>query len=166
MAKPPRNRPGGERSPQLKPNPQALQVAPTTEEPNSGSTDVPESGTTEVAQGDGDHRSAVPPDSRTTDVPSSGTTELTNSGSAGIPQSGSAGMPKYQQMERRDIRLRPDQWFELDQLRTRVSRNRNDRSERITTATLMRIAADVLIARSDDLTGNTEDELRHSLGLN
>lgn len=72
-------------------------------------------------------------------------------------------MPKYQTMERVDTRLRPDQVTTLARLRKRVARSRSDKRERITDATLVRIALDLLFDHSDALHGDTEDALRESV---
>ena len=46
-----------------------------------------------------------------------------------------------------------------------LNRNRGGAGERITTNTLIRVAAALLLSRSQDLAGTTEEELRRSLGL-
>ncbi len=75
------------------------------------------------------------------------------------PESG----PRYLQMERKEARIRLDQADALAQLTRRLNRARGGGGERITDNTLIRIAVDVLLARSDRLVGATEDELRDSL---
>jgi len=66
-------------------------------------------------------------------------------------------------MQRVDGRIRPDQSEDLAALRRRILRGRADRSERITDNTLLRVAVDLLLARVDELAGDTEDEMAASL---
>lgn len=73
--------------------------------------------------------------------------------------------PRYLQMERKEARLRLDQADALSQLTRRLNRARRGTGERITDNTLLRVAVDLLLARSDQLAGLTEDELRESLSL-
>ncbi len=75
------------------------------------------------------------------------------------PESG----PRYLQMERKEARIRLDQADSLAQLTRRLNRARGGGGERITDNTLIRVAVDLLLARSDRLVGATEDELRESL---
>lgn len=78
-------------------------------------------------------------------------------------RAGSEGQPKYRQMIRSEARLRPDQLDALAQLRRTVNARREARPERITDNTLIRIAVDMLISQGDQLSGDTEDELRGSV---
>jgi len=71
----------------------------------------------------------------------------------------------YLQMERKEARIRLDQADALAQLTRRLNRARSGGGERITDNTLIRVAVDVLLARSDRLAGTTETELRDSLTL-
>ncbi|MGH3097932.1 MAG: hypothetical protein ACRDMV_18270 [Streptosporangiales bacterium] len=71
--------------------------------------------------------------------------------------------PKYQRMLRMEGRLREDQMDSLAKIRRRVSSDRDDKSERITDNTLVRIAVDLLISHADELSGDTEDDLRSSV---
>lgn len=83
-----------------------------------------------------------------------------------VPESESRRtVPRYLTMERVDARLREDQALALGNLARRLQRSRRSRGERITSNTLLRVAADLLLARAGDLAGDTEDELRASLGL-
>jgi len=86
-----------------------------------------------------------------------------DSGTPAVTDSGTTEVPKYARMVRKEARLRPDQADALAALRRRVSAARSQRGEPITDNTLLRLATDVLLAYGDDLTGNTEDELRESL---
>ncbi len=76
---------------------------------------------------------------------------------------GVAALPRYLQMERKELRLRVDQADELGRLTRRLNRARAKSGERITDNTLIRVAIDLLLQRSDRLAGATEDELRNSL---
>jgi hypothetical protein len=75
------------------------------------------------------------------------------------------GLPKYLRLERKELLIWPDQITGLSILARRLNRNRGGAGERITTNTLIRVAAALLLSRSQDLTGTTEEELRRSLGL-
>ncbi len=78
---------------------------------------------------------------------------------------GVAALPRYLQMERKELRLRLDQADELGRLTRRLNRARAKSGERITDNTLIRVAIDLLLQRSDRLAGATEEELRKSLSL-
>jgi hypothetical protein len=80
--------------------------------------------------------------------------------SAGIP-----GLPKYLRLERKELLIWPDQITNLSILARVLNRNRRGAGERITTNTLIRVAVALLLSRSQDLVGTTEEELRRSLGL-
>lgn len=83
------------------------------------------------------------------------------------PDSGSqpTGWVRYDELERKEARLRTDQFSRLTELSRSLNRQRQGRGERITENTLIRVAIDLLLARSADLAGATEAELRNSLGL-
>lgn len=74
-------------------------------------------------------------------------------------------LPKYKRLERKELLIWPDQITNLSILARRLNRNRGGAGERITTNTLIRVAAALLLSRSQDLAGMTEEELRQSLGL-
>lgn len=76
-----------------------------------------------------------------------------------------SGGPKYLQLERKETRIRADQWEGLTAAARRLNKQRNRAGERITENTLIRVAADLLLSRADELSGVTEDDLRKSLGL-
>jgi hypothetical protein len=84
--------------------------------------------------------------------PRAGTTAVTES-----------QVPKWKGLERKELRLRADQLDELARLRRTLNRQRAGDGERITENTLIRVAVDVLLTRSDCLRGTTEDELRKSV---
>jgi hypothetical protein len=75
------------------------------------------------------------------------------------------GLPKYLRLERKELLIWPDQVTNLSILARVLNRNRGGAGERITTNTLIRVAASLLLSRSQDLAGTTEEELRRSLGL-
>lgn len=70
----------------------------------------------------------------------------------------------YLSFERKEARLRPDQYANLTEEARRLNRARTSGS-RITENTLIRVAIDLLLARSDQLVGETENELRKSVSL-
>jgi hypothetical protein len=71
----------------------------------------------------------------------------------------------YGQLERKEARLRPDQYNRLSSISRTLNRARAGKGERITENTLIRVAIDLLLQRETELVGNTEAELRQSLGL-
>lgn len=77
---------------------------------------------------------------------------------------GTAEGPRYLAFTRKEARLRDDQ---LDALATRVRvlQRAGNAGERITDNTLIRVAIDLLLNRASELKGDTEAELRESLGL-
>ena len=78
---------------------------------------------------------------------------------------GGPGLPKYLRLERKELLIWPDQITNLPILARVLNRNRGGAGERITTNTLIRVAVALLLSRSQDLAGTTEEELRRSLGL-
>ncbi len=82
-----------------------------------------------------------------------------------VPEVQAPGLPKYLRLERKELLIWPDQITSLSILARRLNRNRGGAGERITTNTLIRVAVALLLSRSQDLEGATEDELRRSLGL-
>jgi hypothetical protein len=71
----------------------------------------------------------------------------------------------FDQFDRKEARLRSEQYQQLTDVSRGLNRLRHREGERITENTLIRVAVDLLLARQDDLAGNTEDELRRSVGL-
>lgn len=125
------------------------------------------------------------PDLRTTEVPNDRThsdtdlqsseltelqtSKLTDSQSdkkrtSKLTDSRTAQVPKYLALVRKETRLREDQ---IDRLTTRARKlNRAKRGgERITENTLIRVAVDLLLDRSESLSGTDEAALLNSLGL-
>jgi hypothetical protein len=78
---------------------------------------------------------------------------------------GTPGLPKYLRLERKELLIWPDQITNLSILARVLNRSRRGAGERITTNTLIRVAVALLLDRSQDLVGTTEEELRRSLGL-
>lgn len=72
---------------------------------------------------------------------------------------------RYDQLERKETRLRPDQYSALSELSRSLNRQRRGRGDRITENTLIRVAIDLLLSREAELAGATEADLRTSLGL-
>ncbi len=71
----------------------------------------------------------------------------------------------YEDFERKEARLRPDQYETLTINARRLNKMKGTGGVRITENTLIRVALDMLIARMPELQGSTEDELRKSVGL-
>lgn len=87
-----------------------------------------------------------------------GTTESVN------PATGeSRGEPRYAQYVRKEARVRDDQAAALVILRKKVAAQRTVKVEPVTDNVLIRLAIDLLLAHSDRLHGDTEDELRAAL---
>jgi hypothetical protein len=72
---------------------------------------------------------------------------------------------RYDELERKEARLRIDQYGRLSELSRSLNRRRAGRGERITENTLIRVAIDLLLSREHDLNGDTEIELRKSVDL-
>ena len=71
--------------------------------------------------------------------------------------------PLYRRLARKEARLREDQFIALARLVRILARRRSSRSgPRLTENTLIRVAIDVLLARADQLAGDTEEEIRAS----
>jgi hypothetical protein len=75
------------------------------------------------------------------------------------------GLPKYLRLERKELLIWPDQITRLSLLARVLNRNRGGQGERITQNTLIRVAVALLLSRTQELAGTTEEELRRSLGL-
>jgi len=73
-------------------------------------------------------------------------------------------LPKYLTLVRKETRLREDQFEQLTILTRKLNRQRQG-GERITENTLIRVAIDLLLSQSDELSGTTEVELREALRL-
>jgi hypothetical protein len=73
--------------------------------------------------------------------------------------------PLYSRLDRKETRLRSDQYERLTEHSRRLNRVKESGGERITENTLIRIAIDLLLERADDLAGNNEKELKNSVAL-
>lgn len=77
-----------------------------------------------------------------------------------------ASSPTHQHfstMDRKETRLREDQWDAIAALTKRIKRAKTPGGERITDNTLIRVAIDLLLENADKLQGSTEAELRNSV---
>ena len=74
-------------------------------------------------------------------------------------------VPKYLTFVRKEARLRSEQLDSLTSLTRSLNRKRNSNGERITENTLIRVAIDLLLDRSEELKGTTEQEIKKSIGL-
>jgi hypothetical protein len=81
------------------------------------------------------------------------------------PVAQTPGLPKYLRLERKELLIWPDDITSLSILARRLNRNRAGVGERLTQNTLIRVAVRLLLSRSEELAGTTEDELLRSLGL-
>lgn len=82
-----------------------------------------------------------------------------------VTESETIGLPKYQTLDRKETRLRADQIEALTLITKGLNRKRRGQGERLTDNTLIRVAVDLLLSRSNELHGVTEADLRQSLGL-
>lgn len=72
---------------------------------------------------------------------------------------------RYDEYERKETRLRDDQYGRLTTASRKLNKHRKGSGERITENTLIRVAIDLLLDREDQLQGISESELRKSVGL-
>lgn len=71
--------------------------------------------------------------------------------------------PLYLRLERKETRLRVDQYEALTVYARRLNRAKRPGGERITENTLIRVAIDLLLANAENLSGSDEDALRNSV---
>jgi len=71
--------------------------------------------------------------------------------------------PLYLRLERKETRLRVDQYEALTVHARRLNRAKGPGGERITENTLIRVAIDLLLANAENLSGSAEDALRNSV---
>lgn len=83
----------------------------------------------------------------------------TSQATSALPQAG------YAALERKETRLRSDQFAQLTQIRRHLNLTRGKQGERITENTLIRVAIDMLLADPNRIAGTTEAEIRKSVGL-
>ncbi|OYE02747.1 hypothetical protein CDG79_22365 [Nostoc sp. 'Peltigera membranacea cyanobiont' 232] len=72
---------------------------------------------------------------------------------------------KYLTLERKEARLRQNQIDALTDLTRSLNRKRSKKGERLTDNTLIRVAVDLLLSKASQIHGDTEEELRKSVGL-
>lgn len=72
---------------------------------------------------------------------------------------------KYLKLERKEARLRQNQIDALTDLNRSLNRKRSKKGERLTDNTLIRVAVDLLLSKANQIQGDTEEELRKSVGL-
>lgn len=71
----------------------------------------------------------------------------------------------YMALQRKETRLRDDQIDALTAATRELNRAKTSGGERITDNTLIRVAVDLLLSKSLDLHGSSENEIRTSVGL-
>lgn len=81
------------------------------------------------------------------------------------PAASAATGAGYLSFERKEARLRADQYAQLTEQSRRLNRAKGTGGQRITENTLIRVAIDLLLERADMLSGATEAELRKSVSL-
>lgn len=77
----------------------------------------------------------------------------------------SPGGPKYLRLDTKEVRFWPGQRTDLEALAQELNRQRRRQGERITSNTLIRLAAAWLVQHEGELQGISEEELAESLGL-
>lgn len=107
-----------------------------------------------------------------------GNLDLSDAPMAPSPSAGPVGAPvfvstesadaparvTFDQLERKEARVREDQLEGLSQLARRLNRARPKGAARITDNTLIRVAIDLLLQRAGELRGADEKQIRESLG--
>lgn len=71
----------------------------------------------------------------------------------------------YSDFQRKETRLRADQQNALTEHARRLNRAKGAGGQRITDNTLIRVAVDLLLSKTDRLAGRDEIELRRSVGM-
>ena len=72
---------------------------------------------------------------------------------------------RWHEYERKETRLRKDQYGRLTAASRRLNKLRRGRGERITENALIRVAIDILLNEEAQLAGVDETALRQSVGL-
>ena len=72
---------------------------------------------------------------------------------------------RYDELERKETRIRGDQYEALTRIQRALNKARGGEGERITENTLIRVAIDLLLAGENSISGRTEAEIRNSVGL-
>ncbi len=136
-------------------------ISEETKQTDLPESEVSDSVTTEVSNS-GDLKVTK---SQTNEESDLQTKEITNLESPKITDLQTNEVPKYLTLVRKEARLREDQLDNLTRLTRALNRKRKGTGERITENTLIRIAVDLLLNKSDELKGFTEQELRESVSL-
>ncbi len=136
-------------------------ISEETKQTDLPESEVSDSVTTEVSNS-GDLKVTK---SQTDKVTSSKSYKLTKSQTNEESDLQTNEVPKYLTLVRKEARLREDQLDNLTRLTRALNRKRKGTGERITENTLIRIAVDLLLNKSDELKGFTEQELRESVSL-
>ena len=76
-----------------------------------------------------------------------------------------ANQPLFLRLERKETRLRSDQYADLTVHARRLSQAKMPGGERITENTLIRVAIDLLLEHAEQLSGQTEAEIKNSVTL-
>ena len=113
--------------------------------------------------------SSEKPSSSASDSADLAASPINTAARAGSTSSSKPTLPRvsrsYEDFERKEARLRPDQYETLTINARRLNKMKGTGGVRITENTLIRVALDMLIARMPELQGSTEEELRRSMGL-
>lgn len=136
-------------------------IAEETQQPELSKLEEVKAFTTEVAESVS-HKVPNSQSHKLTDYESPQLTELQ---SYELSNSVVHEVPKYLTLVRKETRLRSDQLDHLTSLTRTLNRKRKASGERITENTLIRVAVDLLINKSTELEGTTEEELSASVGL-
>ncbi|WP_066466163.1 hypothetical protein [Sanguibacter suarezii] len=78
---------------------------------------------------------------------------------------GKAASQRYDELVRKETRIRPDQYAALTRTQRALNKARGSEGERITENTLIRVAIDMFLASEGAIAGTTEAEIRESVGL-
>ena len=133
----------------------------TTEVSNSGDSKVTESQTDKVTSS----KSYKLTKSQTNEESDLQTNKNINLESSEVTDLQTNEVPKYLTLVRKEARLHEDQLDNLTRLTRALNRKRKGTGERITENTLIRIAVDLLLNKSDELKGFTEQEIKESVSL-
>ena len=136
-------------------------IGEETQQPEPLKSEEVKSVTTELS----DSGSLSVTDLQTDKVTNLESSEVPNSQTNEEPDLQTDEVPKYLTLVRKEARLREDQLDYLTSLTRALNRKRRGTGERITENTLIRVAVDLLLDKSDQLKGTTEQELLASVGL-
>jgi hypothetical protein len=144
-------------------------IAEETQQPELSKLEEVKAFTTEVAESVShkvpNFQSHKPTDYESPKLTESQSYRVTELQSSELSNSQVYEVPKYLTLVRKETRLRSDQLDYLTSLTRSLNRKRKASGERITENTLIRVAIDLLIDKSNELEGTTEEELSASVGL-